>query len=149
MTEQELAEALIDHQLVLEKEYGKAFWLPDTKTLICKLTNEYVPIEQFKEIFIEMAIFIKQKGVEKFIFDKRDLRIFHQPSMEWYFVTWKRELLEEAGLKLHRKILPQGLPWFEQAVAAGRDKIKIDFPDNIIDQLDIQYKNSLVEAINE
>lgn len=67
--------------------------------------TSYIPIEQFKEIFEFMEGMIREKKITKLIFDKRKLRVFHQPSMEWYFVEWK-EKMAAYGLVNHIKILP-------------------------------------------
>jgi hypothetical protein len=53
----------------------------------------------------------------------------------------------ELGLKTHRKILPNSAPWFKKAVEAGHQSIKRNNPNNIIDQLDIAYRDSIGEAI--
>jgi len=132
--------------IVFESEYANVSLVEGEHTLVCEALKEYIPIENFKYVFLSMEPLVKKYQIEKFIFDKRNLRAFHQPSMEWYFIEWKKQMLE-IGLKVHRKILPKDLGWFEQAVKAGRAKIRKDFPNNIIDQLDIQYRNTLEEAI--
>jgi len=134
------------YELVLEKNYGKVFLLPDNHILILELTKEYVPIEEFREIFTETIPLIEKYKITKFIFDKQNLRVFHQPSMEWYFITWKQEIYK-LGLSVHRKILPQDQPAFAMAVEAGRAKIMNDYKDTVIPLLDIQYKTSIKEAI--
>lgn len=131
---------------VFESEYANVHLIEGKGILICEALKEYMPIENFKYVFLSMNPLVKKHGVWKFIFDKRKLRAFHQPSMEWYFIEWKKQMLD-IGLKVHRKLLPEGLTWFEQAVKAGRTKIQKDFPENVIDQLDIQYRTSLEEAI--
>lgn len=131
---------------VITKDYGVVFALPEEHILICELFNEYTPIEEFKEIFTATVPIIEKFKTKKFIFDKQNLRVFHQPSMEWYFVDWKKEIYTK-GLTNHRKVLPQNEPSFALAVEAGRAKIRKEFPDTIIDKLDIQYKNSIAEAI--
>ncbi|MGQ9848172.1 MAG: hypothetical protein ACUVQP_11835 [Bacteroidales bacterium] len=133
------------YELVINKDYGKVYLLPENHILICELTKEYVPIEEFKEIFNEMIPFIEKYKIKKFVFDKQNLRVFHQPSMEWYFVYWKKEVYEK-GLKIHRKILPQNQPAFKLAVEAGRSKIEKEYK-TIIHLLDIQYKDTIKEAI--
>ncbi|MGB0521727.1 MAG: hypothetical protein ACPGJS_02145 [Flammeovirgaceae bacterium] len=132
--------------IVFESEYAKVYLVEGHKVLICEALKEYIPIENFKYVFLSMAPLVKEHQIEKFIFDKRNLRAFHQPSMEWYFIEWKKQMLE-IGLSVHRKILPKKLAWFEQAVQAGRAKIQNDYPDNIIAKLDVQYRNSIEEAI--
>lgn len=134
------------YETVIIKDYGKIFVLPENQIMICELTKNYVPIEEFKAIFQATVPLIKEYKIKKFIFDKQYLTIFHQPSMEWYFVFWKTEIYD-LGLSVHRKILPQNQPFFEAAVKAGRAKILEDYPNTIIPLLDIQYKNTIDEAI--
>lgn len=131
---------------VINKDYGVVFALPEEHILICELFNEYTPIEEFKEIFTATVPIIEKLNIIKFIFDKQNLRVFHQPSMEWYFIEWKKEIYAK-GLSKHRKILPQNEPAFALAVEAGRAKIRKEFPDLIIDKLDIQYKTTIADAI--
>lgn len=134
------------YEIVIEKEYGKVFLLPTEHILICELTREYVPIEDFKEIFNETVPIIEKFNIRKFIFDKQNMRVFHQPSMEWYFVDWKTNIYA-LGLSIHRKILPQDQPAFNLAVEAGRAKIMAEYKNTIIPKLDIQYKTSIKDAI--
>jgi len=133
-------------ELVVQKDYGKLFLLPENNILICELTKQYVPIYEFREIFTMTIPFIEKHNITKFIFDKQNLRVFHQPSMEWYFIHWKKEIYYK-GLSVHRKILPQNLPMFEAAVTAGRAKIEAEYKDTIIHLLDIKYSKSIEEAI--
>lgn len=115
------------------------------QTLILEATTSYIPIEQFKEIFNAISVIVKEKKISKLIFDKRKLTVFHQPSMEWYFVEWKEKMFD-LGLKTHRKILPQD-DVFRQSVRIGREKIKSTFPNGKYTQMDIQYAETLEEAI--
>jgi hypothetical protein len=115
------------------------------QTLILEATATYIPIEQFKEIFNAIGSIVKEKKVSKLIFDKRKLTVFHQPSMEWYFVEWKEKMFD-IGLKTHRKILPQD-DVFRQSVRIGREKIKSTFPTGKYNQMDIQYADTLEDAI--
>ena len=134
------------YEVVVNKDYGKVFLLPDNQTMICELTEEYVPIEDFREIFSETTPFIEKHKIKKFIFDKQKMRVFHQPSMEWYFVHWKKELYDK-GLTIHRKVLPQDEIAFNLAVEAGRKKIMLEYTDTVIPLLDIQYKTTIEKAI--
>lgn len=143
----ELLKGKYEFTPMFESEYAKVYLVNDTSILICEALKDYIPIEDFKHVFNSMAPIVQEHNINKFIFDKRNLRIFHQPSMEWYFITWKKEMLG-LGLTVHRKILPTGLPWFEQAVKAGRMQITQDHPNNIIDKLDIQYRNDVASAID-
>jgi hypothetical protein len=134
-----------EFDLALEEQYVQVLINPSKKIIICKLMADYIPIEDFKLAFERIGDLVKSGNYEKFIFDKRSLRAFHQPTMEWYFVFWKKEMLE-FGLKTHRKILPDE-KWFEKMVQIAKDQILLNFPENVIDQLDIRYCDSIEEAI--
>lgn len=142
-----LEEELLNRlHLHLSNQYARIYEDEGQKALICQIHSPYIPIEAFKSLFIESTTFIQQKGIRKFIFDKRNLRAFHQPSMEWYFVFWKQQMYHEWGLACHRKILPYE-DWFKKCVEAGRHEIHQKYPDNVFHLLDIQYTNSLEEAL--
>lgn len=145
-TTQELEQLDCKYDKIVEKRYGQAWFVPEYYALVCELTDSYVPIEKFKEIFKEMQQQVEGKDVKRFVFDKRNLRVFHQPSMEWYFIEWKKEMYDK-GVVEHRKILPDGEDWFKQAVKAGRELIKEKYPDNIIHKLNIVYCSSIEEAL--
>lgn len=127
--------------------FSRIYYSPDIKTIICELKSEYVPIEHFKDTFYKISELVEDGNNHKFIFDKRSLRAFHQPSMEWYFVVWKKEMYEK-GLRIHRKILPPE-PWFRKSVAIAKDQISREQHDLILEKLDIKYCESIEEAIEK
>ncbi|WP_111670448.1 hypothetical protein [Algoriphagus litoralis] len=133
-------------EVAFEERYARVLINLERKIIICELLADYIPIEDFKETFTQIGTIIKSGDYQKFIFDKRSLRAFHQPTMEWYFIHWKKDMLEY-GLKTHRKILPAE-KWFEKMVQIAKQQILETYPDNIIDQLDIQYCDSIEAAIN-
>ena len=136
---------IMDFDLALDHKYARVWSNPARKILICELLSDYVPIEDFKEVFTEIGELVKAGDFTKFIFDKRALRAFHQPTMEWYFIHWKKEILGY-GVKTHRKILPAE-KWFEKMVQIAKAQILTQYPDNIIDQLDIAYCDTIEEAV--
>jgi hypothetical protein len=136
---------ILDFEVAFEQRYARVWFNRSRKTIICELLTDYVPIEDFKEAFLEIGELVKTGGFEKFIFDKRALRAFHQPTMEWYFIHWKKEMLGY-GVKTHRKILPEE-KWFEKMVQIAKAQILTQYPDNIIGQLDIAYCDTLEAAI--
>ncbi|WP_228690620.1 hypothetical protein [Lunatimonas sp.] len=131
--------------LAFEERYAKVLTNDDDGIIICELLTDYVPIEDFKRTFEKISEIVKSGTYNKFIFDKRALRAFHQPSMEWYFLVWKKEMYG-FGLKVHRKILPSE-KWFEKMVMIAKLQIMENNPGNIIDKLDIKYCDSIEEAI--
>lgn len=134
-----------DFEIAFEERYARVLVSAEKKIVICELLADYIPIEDFQSIFFKIGEIVKAGNFQKFIFDKRSLRAFHQPTMEWYFIHWKKDMLAY-GLKIHRKILPAE-KWFEKMVQIAKDQILQNYPDNIIDQLDIKYCDSIEEAI--
>lgn len=145
MNQTQLQTEAKDFTLAFEGQYAKVLVSPAKRIIICELLFDYIPIEDFKTIFNQIGEIVKAGYYEKFIFDKRSLRAFHQPTMEWYFIHWKKDMLAY-GVTQHRKILPPE-KWFEKMVQIAKVQILQNFPDNIIDQLDIQYCDSIEEAI--
>ena len=136
---------LNNFELMFEIKYARVYANQENGMIICELLTDYIPIDDFKEVFSEISKIVENGKFEKFIFDKRSLRAFHQPSMEWYFLNWKNKMLE-LGLSKHRKILPEE-KWFEKMVMIAKEQIMKNNPDNIIHLLDIKYCNSIEEAI--
>lgn len=112
---------------------------------VVQANSTYIPIEQFKEIFNYLRTLVTERKITKLVFDKRKLSVFHQPSMEWYFVSWKEEMFD-LGLTSHRKILPTD-EVFRQSVKIGRDKINKAYPNGKFHQMDITYAETLEDAI--
>ena len=113
---------------------------------ICTAHAEYIPIEAFREVFLRISGIIGENPVKHFLFDKRALRTFHQPSMEWYFTIWKPSV-SPLGLSNHFKILPD-LEWFKEAVRAGKHEIHSKFGHDFLEGITITYVSSPEEAID-
>ncbi|MCA1763855.1 MAG: hypothetical protein ABR574_04240 [Cryomorphaceae bacterium] len=126
-------------------EYFTIYSDPDSQFLVCQATEDYAPIEDFKKTFEFMVPIVEKGGIGKIIFDKRSLRVFHQPSMDWYYTAWKLQLLA-LGLSVHRKILPD-LPYFAKAVEAGKQDIAKNHPDFPFDKIDVQYFDLIEDCI--
>lgn len=131
--------------LQYEDRWAAVYHHGQFKTIVCCLRTEYVPIEQFSRIFHRITELVANGDFDKFIFDKRSLRTFHQPSMEWYFLDWKEKMLDY-GLRRHRKILPD-LEWFKQAVSVAKKDLVEKLSVRAQKELDIQYCNSIEEAL--
>lgn len=110
---------------------------------VCK--TDYIPIEAFKSAFNQAVKFAADHNWKYFIFDKSNLNTFHQPSMEWYYTTWKMELLE-IGIKTHFKILPKE-PWFKTSVEAGIVEIKEKHPNFDFSSFSVIYVSNIDEAL--
>ena len=112
---------------------------------VVQATSTYIPIDQFKELFNSLEPCVRDHQLKKLVFDKRNLTVFHQPSMEWYFTDWKERMFD-LGLKTHIKILPNDVV-FRQSVKIGREKINLAHPNGKFHQMDIRYADSIEEAI--
>lgn len=130
-----------------EFKHGTIYLLPlYPQVVVVEATANYIPLEKFKEIFNFVGELTSEKKIIKLIFDKRKLSVFHQPSMEWYFVEWKEKMFDE-GLTIHRKILPAD-DVFRQSVRIGREKINKAYPLKKFNQMDIQYSESIAESLD-
>jgi hypothetical protein len=139
---------VIMEKMRIEKEFKHARIFTSTEfpgTTIVEATATYIPLEQFKEIFHFVSELVVRNPVTKLIFDKRKLSVFHQPSMEWYFVEWKEKMFD-AGLITHRKILPED-DVFRQSVRIGREKINRAYPSKKFHQMDIRYAATMEDAL--
>ncbi len=115
--------------------------------LICTCNASFITDKDFRDIFSEIGEMVKHHSVKKLIFDKRSLKVFDQPSMEWYHIVWKKEM-KQYGLKSYRKILPKD-SMFVKSVEIGRAKILAKYPEFSFEEYDIQYFSSVEEAIEQ
>ncbi len=134
-----------EFKLFYKSEFATLYYNSQLMIAVCSAEAEYIPIDNFKEIFLKISDFITQSPIKHFIFDKRNLRTFHQPSMEWYFAIWK-PTVKINGLTNHYKILPD-LLWFEKAVQAGKHEILSKYGSNLLEGINIFYYNSIEEVV--
>lgn len=141
-------EITTNSNLKLQKSFKNAdvYTVEDQATAVVNATGTYITIEEFKSIFNFLGTVVINNNITKLVFDKTALNVFHQPSMEWYFVDWKEKMFN-VGLKTHRKILPQD-EVFKQSVKIGREQINVKYPNGKFHQMDIQYFDNLDDAIN-
>lgn len=137
----------LSNELELQKEFKNATIYLNAKNqaVVIKSIGTYITIEEFKSIFEEAYLVIKKNNLKKTIFDKRSLKVFHQPSMEWYFVDWKDRLFD-LGIKKHIKILPDD-NIFRSSVKVGRQKIDGLYPNAKYKQTEILYFDNLSAAL--
>jgi hypothetical protein len=133
--------------LLFENEYLTFEKVKNSHSGLVTTKKDYVPIEKFKTGFLEIAKQAKSNFLKSIIFDKRNLSVFHQPSMEWYYTSWKKELAA-ANISRHYKILPP-LPWFAKSVEAGLSEIKAKHPTFDFSIFTVTYVDSPEEAIEK
>jgi hypothetical protein len=104
-------------------------------------------METFIKVMDEIEDFASSESISKMIFDKSNLTVFHQASMEWYHIVWKPKMFKK-GLKSYRKILPKD-PLFRECVRIGREKIRRNNPAFDFNAYDIQYCASVEEAFSK
>jgi hypothetical protein len=126
--------------------HGTVEYVAEEKTVILAFKGEYVPLQAFKELLAAIESLAAKQKINKMIFDKRSLKVFHQPSMEWYHLEWKPSMLQK-GLKTYRKVLPQD-ELFRQSVRVGREKISKQNPYFDFKKFDIKYCESVEAAFN-
>ncbi len=134
--------------LTIEKQFKHAIVYTvnnDADTAVVQAISNYIPFESFKEVFIFIGELADKKKLKKLIFDKTKLTVFHQPSMEWYFIEWKEKMFD-IGLSTHIKILPKD-EIFRYSVKIGRDKINKNHPEKNYNKMDIRYAETLEEAL--
>lgn len=134
-------------ELIWSNDFLELHHIPDCHCGLFIATSEYIPIEPFKEAFNKALSVAENKQWKHFIFDKRKLNVFHQPSMEWYYTQWKKELLT-LGLDTHFKILPQE-KWFKTSVDAGLKEIKEKNPDFNFEAFEVRYVDTIEEALDQ
>ena len=133
--------------LVSDSKFATISFEESKRAVVLKFKVGYVPIETFMKVMEEIEAFAKKERVAKMVFDKSNMTVFHQPSMEWYHTVWKVRMLER-GLKSYRKILPNDR-LFQESVKIGREKIKKNNPQFDFNKFDIHYCNSLEEALQD
>jgi len=135
-------------KLTIEKKFKHAIvYTVNNKedTAVVEAISNYIPFESFKEVFIFIGELADRKKLKKLIFDKTKLTVFHQPSMEWYFIEWKEKMFD-IGLNTHIKILPKD-EIFRYSVKIGRDKINKKHPEKKYNKMEIRYAETLDEAL--
>lgn len=122
------------------------FYEASSATALVVSKANFIPMEAFKNIFSAVSSLLDEENVGRVIFDKRSLTIFHQPSMEWYYLEWKPRMLELHSLNRHDKILPKD-ELFRQSVNQARGKIYQAHPRHIIHKIEPVYFENLQEAL--
>jgi hypothetical protein len=135
-----------DFNLIYDSPYSFLYYNKSLEMALCIAKVNYIPIDNFKGVFLSISDLIEDYPIKHLLFDKRTLRTFHQPSMEWYFAIWKPEI-KKKGLTNHYKILPP-LEWFAQAVNAGKFEISTKYPKDILAGITINYVDSIENAID-
>lgn len=134
-------------ELIFDQVSAKIEWMPETNTLIVSTKKTFINRADFEELFSAVENCAKTRSISKLIFDKSSLRVFDQPSMVWYHIEWKPKMLAY-GLKAYRKILPQDTI-FRTSVKIGKERILRDYPSWDPKRFDIQYFDSVEEALEK
>ncbi len=138
-----LSEAM--DKIYYEDKHFRVNYDSTRKLLICTTLSQFIPKDEFMTVFEEMTKLLRTVHLETMIFDKTSLRTFDQPSMSWYHTEWKPNA-KNLGLRRHRKILPKDIV-FRTSVKVGRSKILKDYPEFRFEDYDIQYFESMEEAL--
>ncbi len=134
-----------EFKVIYKCPFSSVYYNETLKMALCIAEVEYIPIDNFKAIFYSISDFIEKSTIQHLVFDKRNLRTFHQPSMEWYFAIWK-PIVKLKGLVNHYKILPEP-EWFVQAVMAGKHEIFKKYDKDLLNGINVYYVDSIESAI--
>jgi hypothetical protein len=129
---------------VLVQRHGAIYHDSNHHAVVLLAQTTYLPYEHFLHFLQTIEQLAEGQPVEVMVFDKSYLKIFHQPSMEWYHVVWKENMYHK-GLRIYRKVLPPD-PLFKESVRIGRERIERENPGFQIGKFDIRYAGSLQEA---
>lgn len=138
----------MEKQNVFTSKNSTVSYVATHKAILIEATNTYIPLEEFQETFNQVEEYVKinyKLDIKRVVFDKRSLTVFHQPSMEWYFINWKERIYNQ-GIRVIRKMLPDDRV-FKYSVKVGREKIDQMYPNAKYHLMDIQYRDSLEEAL--
>ncbi len=140
----------VPETFTLFKKLPKAdiFYEASSAVAIIVTRENFIPMEAFKALFAEVSALLETHSVKRIVFDKRSLTIFHQPSMEWYYLDWKLRMLDQYKLTRHDKILPKD-ELFRQSVNQAREKIYRTSPHPEIKQIQPVYFENLQDALND
>lgn len=136
-----------EFSLIYRSKYASSYYNDSLELVLCIADAEYIPIDNFRDIFLAISEYIEEHNIKHLLFDKRNLRTFHQPSMEWYFAIWK-PTIKVKGLINHYKILPD-MDWFVQAVNAGKHEIFKKYNNNLLDGIRVNYVDSVEKSIED
>ncbi|MEL6536076.1 MAG: hypothetical protein AAFQ98_11720 [Bacteroidota bacterium] len=134
-----------DWEKAFEAKHATVYTIAPSQTILCVLEKEYVPIAAFKAIFEKITELASSSLFKRFVFDKRKLAAFHQPTMEWYYLDWKTTVAPY-GITEHRKLLPEAA-WFRKTVEIAKLSLENRMPEELRAKLDIQYCESIEEAL--
>lgn len=122
------------------------YYQPQYAVALVQTKANFIPMKSFQLLFNQVKELAAEQTVARVLFDKRSLTIFHQPSMEWYYLQWKDYMIKEYSLLEHGKILPKD-DLFRQSVKQAREKIFSNNPLHGISRIDLLYFESLAEAL--
>jgi len=143
----QLPQSKYEFRVIYSDIYSTVTYNEELAIAICTSDSEYIPIVDFKKLFLSVSEFTETSKVHSFVFDKSNLRTFSQPSMEWYYTIWKPKM-KMKGLVNQYKVLPE-LDWFRKAVEAGKYEIFHKYGKDILTGINIYYINSVQELLTQ
>lgn len=146
MTPEELK--LIDDKFVerYEDANGRVYIDQDNGTILCELLKPYVSIEGMMQLLKQITNIVELYGCRKLVLDERLVTGFHQPTMEWIYLTWKVEMYHRYHLTSYRHLFNQE-PWFLKCVDAGWAAMRKKEPNSVLHVMDVKSCNSLADAL--
>lgn len=128
--------------------YATVSFMPANETAIVSIHGAFIPMTDYQQTLEKLGELVRQEKVQKLIVDARQLLAYHQPSVEWSFLNWKRQM-HEHGLNRYRYIL-SSTGEYRKNLENGLQKIRREHPEpTVLDQMDLAYCQSLEEAVEE
>ncbi len=128
--------------------YATVSFMPANETAIVSIHGAFIPMTDYQQTLEKLGELVRQEKVHKLIVDAQQLVAYHQPSVEWSFLNWKREMRNH-GLTSYRYVLPNGGE-YRKNLENGIRKIRRDHPNmEVLDRMDLTYCHSLEEAVEE
>ncbi len=136
----------------LEEFYRSRFatvsFMPATETAIVSIHGAFIPMTDYQQTLEKLGELVKQEKVQKLIVDARQLLAYHQPSLEWSFLNWKREM-QRHGLMRYRYVLANTGD-YRRNMENGILKMRREHPETeLLDRMDLAYCRSVEEAVEE
>jgi hypothetical protein len=141
------AQAAPPPQEYYQGKYATVTFLPANETAIFRIHGAFIPMTDYQAALDKLSELVQQDKVQKLVVDAPKLVAYHQPSVEWSFVNWKKRM-EPHGLRQYRYVLPDSGE-YRRSLQDGLRKIGREHPDTGIDRLDLAYCRTLDEAVED
>ncbi len=127
--------------------YATVSFMPEAEAAIVRIHGAYIPMTDYQATLAKVGELAQKENVHKVIVEAQELVAFHQPSVEWDLLHWKKAMHDQ-GLTRYRYVLPaEG--GYRKHMEKSMHKICDQHPETHLNQLDVAFCRSLDEAVEE